>query len=159
MMTGMFENRRRRQRTIIHKLKKMQTIHTERNKRIAHRWMDLISEGAVEAICEMTAPEWTMHGGLPNLPAGPEGVRTLFKSFGKVDQKWTINDIIAEGDKVVVRATNICKQESFLGIEAKGRMQEFTAIFIHKINDGMIAETWRNADDLGRVLQLQSPNR
>jgi predicted ester cyclase len=116
--------------------------------------MDLISEGAVDQICEITAPEWTMHGGLPNLPAGPDGVRTLFKSFGKVDQKWIVDDIIAEGDKVVVRATNICYQESFFGVESGGRKQEFTAIFIHKINNGMIAETWRNADDLGRVLQL-----
>ena len=153
-MRGMFENKRLKQRTIIHKFKKMQAINTERNKRIALRWMDLISEGAVDQICEMTAPQWTMHGGLPNLPAGPEGVRTLFKSFGKVDQKWTVNDIIAEGDKVVVRATNICYQESFFGVETKGRQQEFTAIFIHKIDNEMIAETWRNADDLGRVLQL-----
>src|SRR4051812_32218907 len=106
MMMGMFENRRVKQRTIIHKFKKMLTANTERNKRIAHRWIELISAGAVDEICEITTPEWTMHGGLPNLPAGPEGVRILFNSFGKVDQKWTVNDIIAEGDKVVVRATN-----------------------------------------------------
>jgi len=82
------------------------------------------------------------------------GVRKLFGSFGAIQQKWTIEDVIAEGDKVVVRATNTCLQESFFGIPSYGREQTFTAIFIHWIVDGKIIETWRNADDLGRVLQL-----
>ena len=126
----------------------------EDNKIIAQRWMELISEHKIEEICEITAPTWKMHGGLPGLPLGPEGVRKLFGSFGAIQQKWTIEDVIAEGDKVVIRATNTCIQESFLGIPSRGRQQTFTATFIHYIADGKIIETWRNADDLGRVLQL-----
>ncbi|MEH2174453.1 ester cyclase [Nostoc sp.] len=126
----------------------------EDNKIIAQRWIELISEHKIEEICEITAPNWKMHGGLPGLPLGPEGVRKLFGSFGPIQQKWTIEDVIAEGDKVVVRATNTCIQESFLGIPSRGRQQIFTATFIHYIADGKIIETWRNADDLGRVLQL-----
>ena len=79
----------------------------------------------------ITAPTWKMHGGLPGLPLGPEGVRKLFGSFGAIQQKWTIEDVIAEGDKVVIRATNTCIQESFLGIPSRGRQQTFTATFIH----------------------------
>ncbi|MBE8968512.1 ester cyclase [Nostocales cyanobacterium LEGE 12452] len=126
----------------------------EENKIIAQRWIELISEHKIEEICEITAPNWKMHGGLPGLPLGTEGVRKLFGSFGPIQQKWTIEDVIAEGDKVVVRATNTCIQESFLGIPSRGRQQTFTATFIHYIADGKIIETWRNADDLGRVLQL-----
>ncbi len=126
----------------------------EDNKIIAQRWIELISEHKIEEICEITAPTWKMHGGLPGLPLGPEGVRKLFGSFGPIQQKWTIEDVIAEGDKVVMRATNTCIQESFLGIPSRGRQQTFTATFIHYITDGKIIETWRNADDLGRVLQL-----
>ncbi|MEH1966863.1 ester cyclase [Nostoc sp.] len=126
----------------------------EENKRIAQRWIELISEHKIEDICEITAPNWKMHGGLPGLPLGPNGVRKLFGSFGPIEQKWTIEDVIAEGDKVVVRATNTCIQESFLGIPGRGHQQIFTATFIHYIADGKIIETWRNADDLGRVLQL-----
>jgi predicted ester cyclase len=95
-----------------------------------------------------------MHGGLPGLPQGPEGVRTLFASFGSIKQQWTSEIVIAEGDYVAIRATNQCKQERFLGVPANGRTQVFTATFIHRIVDGMIVETCRNADDLGRVLQL-----
>ena len=126
----------------------------EDNKRIAQRWLELISEHGIEEICEMTAPTWKMHGGPPELSSGPDGVRELFRQIGSIDQKWTIEDVIAEGDKVVVRATNTCVQESFLGIPGRGRRQTFTATFIHWIADGKIIETWRNADDLGRVLQL-----
>ena len=124
------------------------------NKIIARRWLELISEHRIEEICEMTAPTWRMHGGPPGLPAGPDGVRELFQNIGLIDQTWTIEDVIAEGDKVVVRATNTCVQESFLGIPGRGQRQTFTATFIHWIADGKIVETWRNADDLGRVLQL-----
>jgi predicted ester cyclase len=55
---------------------------------------------------------------------------------------------------VVIRATNTCVQESFFGIPGLGRRQTFSAMFIFRIADGKIVETWRNADDLGRVFQL-----
>ncbi len=102
----------------------------------------------------MTSETWRMHGGPLNLPRGTEGVQSLFATFGKIEQTWLIEDMIAEADKVVVRATNICEQDSFLGIPAKDYVQRFSATFTFKILDGKILETWRNADDLGRVLQL-----
>ena len=126
----------------------------EDNKIIARRFLELVSEHNIEKISEMVAPTWRMHGGPPALPPGPDGIRELFGTMGSIDQKWTIDDVIAEGDKVVVRATNTCVQESFLGIPGRGRRQTFTATFIHRIVDGKILETWRNADDLGRLLQL-----
>jgi predicted SnoaL-like aldol condensation-catalyzing enzyme len=126
----------------------------QNNKQVAQNWLEFISAGDIEAICRVTAPGWKMHGGLPGLPPGPAGVRKLFASFGKVEQQWEIEEIIDAGDKVVIRATNYCVQESFLGIPSNGRRQKFTAMFIHHIVDGQIVETWRNADDLGRVLQL-----
>jgi predicted SnoaL-like aldol condensation-catalyzing enzyme len=130
----------------------MSTI--EDNKRIALRWFDLVTQGRVEELCAMTAPTWTTHGGPPSLPAGPDGIRALFASFGRIEQTWSIQDVIAEGDKVAVRAWNSCLQESFFGIPSHGRRQEFSATFIFRIVDGQVHEIWRNADDLGRVLQL-----
>ena len=126
----------------------------ERNKLIACMWLDLVSRHDVEALCALTSPEWTMHGGPPGLPAGPDGVRALFRSIGPVRQRWTIEDVIAEGDRVAVRATNACVQAEFLGIPGGGRTQTFTATFVFRIAGGRVLTTWRNADDLGRVLQL-----
>src|SRR5688572_25286360 len=123
---------------------------TEQNRRTALRWLDLISEHDIEALCAITAPESTMQGGPPGLPAGAEGVRALFRSIGPVRQTWTVDDVIVEGDRVVIRATNTCEQDSFLGIPAAGVRQVFTATFVLWIVDGLVAQTWRNADDLGR---------
>ena len=130
----------------------MSSIDT--NKRIACRWLDLVSAHDIEAICALTAPTWIMRGGPPNLPVGHAGVHALFGAIGPVEQTWVIEDMIAEGDKVVVRATNTCVQDSFFGIDARGKRQVFTATFTHRIADGLIQQTWRNADDLGRLFQL-----
>ena len=69
-------------------------------------------------------------------------------------QRWTIDDVIAEGDKVVVRATNHCEQDSFFGVPGRGIVQVFTATFTMQIVDGLIAKVWRNAADLQRLFQL-----
>jgi predicted ester cyclase len=124
------------------------------NKTIARRFLELVSNHDIANLCEMVSSTWRMHGGPPNLPLGSDGIHQLFGTFGQIEQKWTIEDTIAEADKVVVRATNICRQDSFFGVPADGREQQFTATFTHRISEGKIVETWRNADDLGRLLQL-----
>ena len=123
-------------------------------KRLATAWLEHISRGDLEAMLHTAGTAWRMHGGPPGLPTGPDGVRTLFAHFGRVVQQWTVEDVIAEGDRVVLRATNRGEQDSFLGVPATGVQQEFTATFIFRISDGLVHEVWRNADDLGRVLQL-----
>ena len=127
----------------------------ENNKEIACRFLNLVSEGNEDAICQMITPTWKMYGGPPDLPEGPEGIRKLFEHLRTVQkQLWTIDDVFAEDNKVVTRATNHCTQDSFFGIPGNGVEQVFRAMFIHYIEDGKIAETYRNADDLGRVFQL-----
>lgn len=133
---------------------KVKENKVKENKAIAQQFFELVSEHKITDLCNLVAPTWRMHGGPPNLSSGVDGIRELFETFGKIKQQWIIEDIIAEADKVVVRATNICTQEYFLGIPAQGRQQVFTATFIHQIVNGKIVETWRNADDLGRLLQL-----
>ena len=132
------------------------TVELENNKQLATRFLQLVSEGNVAEICKIISQDWKMNIGLgkAEIPKGHEGMKKLFETFGKIKQQWFVNDVIAEDDKVVVRATNKCWQENFLGIPSYGKTQIFTASFIHRIVNGKIAETWRNADDLGRVMQL-----
>jgi predicted ester cyclase len=124
------------------------------NKRLAVAFLDAISDGDVAALAAMITPGWTMEGGPPDLPAGQEGIRVLFAHIGGVEQRWTIDDVIAEGDKVVVRATNHCEQDSFFGVPGRGIVQAFTATFTMQIADGLVARIWRNAADLQRLFQL-----
>jgi hypothetical protein len=127
---------------------------TTSNKALAVRWLDLIAAGDVDELCRTAAPTWTMIGGPPGLPAGPSGIRALVASFGPIRQSWRVDDVIAEDDRVVVRATNHCVQDEFLGIPAAGIEQVFTATFVFRIVDGLVETVWRNAADLQRLLQL-----
>jgi len=124
------------------------------NKRLAVRFLDLISDGDIAGLAALISPTWTMEGGPPDLPAGREGLRVLFDHIGDVRQRWAIDDVIAEGDKVVVRATNHCEQDSFFGVPGRGIVQVFTATFTMQIVDGLIVKVWRNAADLQRLFQL-----
>ena len=127
---------------------------TEQNKQLATAWLDYIGDSDLAAMLRTTADGWQLHGGWPGLPTGPAGVRAMVAHLSGVQQKWTVDDVIAEGDRVVVRATNNCEQNEFLGVPAAGIRQVFTATFTFRIVDGLVHEIWRNADDLGRLIQL-----
>jgi predicted ester cyclase len=127
---------------------------TEDNERIGRRFLSLVSEHDIDGLIAMVTPTWIMYGGPLGLPAGEAGICELFAMFGNIKQQWTVEDVIATGDKVAVRATNTVEQGSFFGIPRHGRRQVFTAMFIHRITGGLINQTGRNADDLGRLLQL-----
>jgi predicted ester cyclase len=124
------------------------------NKKLAVQWFRHISTGNQEGLRAMTSESWVMLGGPPGLPNGHEGIKMLFEHIGEIEQTWTIEDVIAENDKVVVRATNTCVQESFFGVPGAGITQVFSATFILQFADGLVINTWRNAADLQRLFQL-----
>ena len=47
------------------------------NKRLAVRFLDLISDGDIAGLTALISPTWTMEGGPPDLPAGRDGLRVL----------------------------------------------------------------------------------
>ena len=124
------------------------------NKAVARRFLECVGAHDIDGILRLITPTWRMTGGPPGLPPGEAGIRTLFASFGRIQQHWDVTEMIAEGDAVVVRGTCTVEQDHFQGIDARGRQQVFTATFTHHLVDGLIDRTHRNADDLGRLLQL-----
>lgn len=67
----------------------------------------------------------------------------------------TIEDLIAEGDKVVTRITyRGTHQGEFMGIPPTGRPVTMTFTGINRIAGGKIAEGWVNFDALGMMQQL-----
>jgi len=125
-----------------------------KNKELAIEWFRHISTGNLDGLRAMTSEHWVMIGGPPALPTGHEGIRVLFEHIGEIEQTWAIESIIAENDMVAVRATNTCVQESFFGVPGANITQVFSATFILQFADGLVINTWRNAADLQRLLQL-----
>jgi steroid delta-isomerase-like uncharacterized protein len=74
------------------------------------------------------------------------------------DFRVTTHNIIAEGDKVVVRWTmNGTHLGELMGIAPTGRPVEFTGATIHRIADGKIVENWWAYDALGMMQQITAP--
>ena len=82
-----------------------------------------------------------------------EGFQMLWEAFP--DLSLSVEDVIADGDKVVVRFIGRGTHEKdYGGIPATGRMTEASAIEIFHIEDGKIVEVWEISDTLGLMMQL-----
>jgi hypothetical protein len=79
-------------------------------------------------------------------------LRALFDSFGEITQEWTIDDVIAEGDKVAVRATKpLCPGQ--LLRHPRGRLRAGLHGYLHLRDPGRPRRPdLRNAADLQRLL-------
>jgi steroid delta-isomerase-like uncharacterized protein len=125
----------------------------ENNKALLRRWFDEVwNQGRAEAIDELFADDGIAHG-LSEDEASPLRGPAGFKPFHQVfrgafpDIDVVIEDMIAEGDKVVARCTVRGKHAGdHLGIAATNAPVSFDGIAIVRIADGKIVEAWNNFD-------------
>jgi steroid delta-isomerase-like uncharacterized protein len=75
-----------------------------------------------------------------------KGISNLLKAFP--DIYYVVGDIIAEGDKVVMRAAwHATHKSTFMGIEASGnRIDYLSEIFFFRLENGKIVERWVQFD-------------
>jgi predicted ester cyclase len=67
----------------------------------------------------------------------------------------TIEDLIAEGDKVVARwRSRATHQGNYMGIAPTGNEVEFTGISVYRIEGGKITQSWNIEDQLGLMRQI-----
>ena len=133
-------------------------MSTDENKALVRRWFAETDRGNDAIIDELCAPEYVDHSPpLPGMGDGSAAVRqanaVLRAAFP--DTVHTVDDQIAEGDKVVTRLrgratfTGEC-----LGIQPNGKVVEITGISIHRIANGKLVEHWANFDSLSFMQQL-----
>lgn len=97
------------------------------------------------------------HDGMPGQARGIEGVKQTFRSLRNSfpDLRITVEDIIAEGDKVVGRfVVNGTNTGSFMGMPATGKSFTYDEIVIVRFDNGKIVEHWAEMDALGMMQQL-----
>ncbi len=74
------------------------------------------------------------------------------------DANHTVDDLIAEGDRVVLRTTaRATHQGDFEGIPRTGRVVEFTGLVVYRIAGDKIAESWGEIDFLRLIRELRRP--
>jgi predicted ester cyclase len=96
----------------------------------------------------------------PGQPPGPRGVRDYFAAIraGFPDVRVTLEDVIAEGDRVVVRTTwHGTHQGVYEGIAPTGKPVTRTLIQIFRIADGVIVEEWNEGGGLLDSVLRDSP--
>ncbi len=71
------------------------------------------------------------------------------------DMNITMEDMVAEGDKVVARWTaQGTNTGEIMGMPPTGKAFKATGMNMFRLNDGKVAEVWTNFDDLGMMQQL-----
>lgn len=123
---------------------------------IANQYFDAFNTGDLEALDALLAPDYIHRGAL-----GPDQDRELHKErvqitrTGFPDAVYTIEDIIIDGDLVVIRHTmNGTNTGEYAGQAPTGIAVDVSGIHIHRIACGLIAETWNEGDGLGLYQQL-----
>lgn len=117
---------------------------------------DLINGGKMELAPEYIADNMVNHD-TANPVQGLEGFVQFFSTFraGFPDMRNTIEDIIAEGDKVVMRITvHATHTGTFMGIPPTGRETTVTGIDILRFENGKVVEHWAEFDRLSLMQQL-----
>ena len=118
---------------------------------------DDISRGDSDVQERIIHPDFVDHTNPPGMQHGLAGHRAIVDLFRAAfpDQWWQIEDLIAEGDKVVARTTMTGTHlGDFFGIAPTGTRVTLQGVHIMRIADGRIAEHWGSNDDLGLMRQL-----
>ncbi len=132
-------------------------MSVEENKAIASRYLEeLMNKGNLAVVDELYATNFVAHG-LPGMTPDREGYKQFVANahIALPDFHSTVEDIIAEGDKVVQRFTaRGTHKGEFMGIPPTGKQVIITGIAIDRIVGGKIVENWANMDMLGMMVQL-----
>jgi steroid delta-isomerase-like uncharacterized protein len=129
----------------------------EENKNIVRRYQEAYNTNDLEALDEVVAVDVLTPKIMPGVPSGLDGAKAVHRKslLGMPDFHTTIDDLIAEGDKVVARVTMTGTHTGdFWGFPATGRKVLFTGIYVARIENGKIVEHWGEEDGIGLMQQI-----
>ncbi len=130
----------------------------EGNKAIVRRFVEEVqNRGNLATLDELLAANFVNHSAPPGVPAGGEGLKQLTHMFRAAfpDGVMTIEDMIAEGDRVVTRKTfRGTHTGALMSIPPTGKQITIGLIDIVRLVEGTVVESWSAADDLGMLQQI-----
>ena len=133
-------------------------MSTEANKTTARRLVDdLFNNKNYDVIDELFAPDFVEHEEIPGIDLGRDGVRQATQMFHAAfpDLHVVIQDVLADGDKVVMREQwTGTHQGEFIGLPATGKQVAFDVIDIVRFAEGKLVEHWAVSDMLALMTQL-----
>jgi steroid delta-isomerase-like uncharacterized protein len=139
----------------------MSTSQETRNKATSDRFHDAVNSGDLELIAktidEVVEPDLLFHAPVPSDMTGVHALKQVWEILLRAfpDLHVAVEDVIAEGDKLVFRNTVTGTHlGEYRGLPPTGRSVTYNEIFIFRFTDGRIAEIWGVVDVLAQMRQL-----
>ena len=122
-------------------------MSTDVNKAIVTRYNKEVIQGCdMELLRDLVSPDFINHSGVPGMPEGVDGLiyfftQILHGSFSNINVE--INDMLAEGNKVVTRKEITGTHTgTLMGIPATGKNITLKVIDILSVENGKISDHW-----------------
>lgn len=132
------------------------SMSIEANKALIRRVYELSTQKDVAKLYELYDPGYIEHlrngdQSLEQLKAGPSAIFAAFP-----DLKFTVEDMVAEGNKVAYRVTITGTHTGipYMGVAPSGKKIEMKNTSIKRIANGRLAESWGTLDSISAMQQL-----
>jgi NTE family protein len=134
-------------------------VEEARNREVMRSFVDIINSGGTEAFSQIFAENVKNHNRFAGQAEGLAGLRQASALIAEAFPDWheVFEDIITDGDKVVVRATvRATHLGPFMGLPPTGKKVSTSANTIFRLEDGKVVEVWLNDDNIlaGFLLQI-----
>ena len=128
------------------------------NRVVVQRFLEeVINQGRLEQANEIVAEDFVELDPLPGQRQGREGLKEVIGMLREAfpDMHWVVDEMIAEGEKVVTRFTwTGTQQGTFMGIPATGKGVVVKGVVIDRIVGGMMTDSRILMDTMGMMQQV-----
>ncbi len=134
---------------------------SEDNKAILRRITDeVFNQGNLDVVDELFAPNYVLHD--PGVPGGElRGVESFKQQWVSMfrtafpDLQLTVQDQVAEGDRVVTRYVGRgTHRGELMGIPPTNNVALVSGMIMSRVSGGRVEEDWNNLDTFGMMQQL-----
>ncbi len=137
-------------------MKQEKIASVEQNEAVVRQVLSLIDERNLDEAFELYALDYIYHGPGGEL-RGRDGIRGLWEVFltGFPDLHSTIEDMVSEGDKVVLRwRVEGTHTGEFMGVAPSNKKITLGITEIFRVENGQLVEAWDQFDQLGLMQQI-----
>ena len=128
------------------------------NKRLVRRfYKEVYGDWNMALVDEVVSPRFTSHDWPEDGAHGPLAFRDYYAAIRSAvpDARYEVDDLIAEGDRVVVRWRLLGTHEGdFAGIAPSGKPIVLKGIAIYRLDAGMLMERWVVSDLHGLLEEI-----
>jgi len=139
----------------------MSTAEVAANKAAFQRFHDAANTRDIDVIAktidELIEPDAVVRTPLPIDASGAEALKQIWSMLLRIypDIHLTVEDVIAEGDKVVGRTTvSGTHRGDFMGVAPTGKSVTYNEMFMFRFANGRVVETWGVVDVYAQMKQI-----